>query len=617
MKYFINIEAKDGSYTCLLREIESSKSYPEFSVGLSPDDSVQIKEQSVSLAALIKKLADYQPEDLSHFFDDRGQLQIGCYLFNQIFKPLRDSDRTALINAEVEVRIVTKNEHIAKLPWSLLAYEELFLTTGKWSVALSPPCEECADCLLPPSPRLLFICPQPRSWGDTEAEPHIEELKTLLATANHLYTQEKYLRIVNTWSDLVSALESFKPHVVYYYGHGAADANSSRLVFSTSDRSKADIRPVADFANLLRSLQNDHPIVVYVNCCKGDVGGLLGVTFQLGAFIPAVITNCTIALVDAAREQGRHIWKNILVNGVAPHEAFSGMRRRLAAANFSVSDVRWITPVLHYSYKKWEFKAPTNISRLQLKPNWDNMLDRTRQTAEVIYRVGLMLRSQKSASVAFLWHGNEGEGIDQFYHRLEIELHDGFQDVALYQIAPAWPLELHNFHRSISDMVAQAFEVADMSEVPDKIRFEKTKKGVHRTLVYVRHPVLTGEMALSDANQFRNYLEWLDKNLTSKVDESTCLLIGFGFEHNGNSTVGAGVSFKRESFKGLEKSEFSSLAFYVLDELQKVEEFDLVEFMRVQNYQVPREIRDRLIASIIEKTNGHYQRVVAELKDTL
>jgi len=613
--FFADIETKDGSYTCFLREVYASKSYPEFLVRLAPTDSVNIKGQTVSLAALLQKLADYNPEDLSFFFDDRGQLEFGQFLFDELFRSLGTSEQTRLSSDSVELRIVTEDEHVAQLPWCLLARKGIFLTTEKWSVGLSRKLEDCVDCLLHPSPRVLFVMPQPKGWGDTEAGDHLLELERLISAANPLHVRTKNLRAVETWDDLTSTLMSWRPHIVYYYGHGTGDRNASRLVFATKE-GQSETRSIADLANLLRS-QTDQPKIVYVNCCKGDVGGLLGVSFQLGPFIPAVITNCTTARVDAAREQARTVWKNILVSGLAPHEAIVSMRRRVAEANFSFNDIRWMTPVLHYRYKKWEFKAPVNVLRLQLNPNWDNLLDRTKQTGEVVLRVGYLLQVQKRQCLAFLWHGHGGQGVEQFYQRLKLEIQDRFPDVALHQVTPAWPQELHNFHRSISDMLTQAFEVATVGEIPHAIRFEMLRRGAHRAIAYIRHPVLNAETELSHPVQLQNYLEWLDKNLAPQIDEATCLLIGFGLEHNAAFPFGSGMPFKREVFEPLESYEFNLLTFYLLEELGRVEKRDLVDFMRVQNYRAPANIRESIIASILEKTGGEYERVLQELKEAL
>lgn len=610
---FVTIAVRDGSYTCQLRDVSASKSYPEFAVRLGPNDSATINGEAVSLAALLKKLADYDSNDLSSFFNDEGQSQIGQYLFDEIFRSLNDAEQTKLCSDGVELRVVTSDEHIARLPWCLLYRKGVFLTTEKWSVALSPNLENCADCLLPPSPRLLFVVPQPKDWSETQGESHVEELELLLSAANYLHIRGKHLRVVQTWEDLVKTVSSWQPHVLYFYGHGIATKNSSKLVFSDNS-GQGETRSLVDLANLLKT-EADPPKIAYLNCCKGDVGGFLGVTFQLGAFIPAVITNCTVALVDAAREQGRTVWRNILVNGVPPHEALVSMRRRVAAANFSLCDVRWMTPVLHYRYKKWDFKAPANWSRLQFKPNWDNLLDRTKQTGEVILRVGSMLHSNNRNCLAFLWHGQQGQGVDQFYQRLKLEMQDHFPDVALYEVTPAWPQELHNFNRSLSDMLAEAFEVASIAEIPSAISSRMASRSASRAVAYIRHPVLSGETQLSDPTQLQNYLEWLDKNIAAEAGENTCLLIGFGLEHNSYLPAGAGVPFNLEAYDVLENTEFTWLTFYILEELGTVSRRDLLDFMRVHNWQLPNSIRDNLIKGILDKTGGQYQKVLEELKE--
>jgi len=619
IRYFVNFEPAGGSYDCLLRECHSSKSYPKFPVRLGADDAVTIKGETVTLGALIKKLAAYDERDLAHWLDDRGQLLLGSYLFDQIFQPLTESQRVRLRSAEVEVRIVANDdEHLARLPWAILAEGEVFLTAANWSVALSASEEECIDCMLPPSPRLLMVTPQPTGWADTEAAEHIAELELMLAVVNPLHAKGKSFRVVESWEDFKSALISFRPHIVYFYGHGTADENASRLVFAAAAGNAPLLVPAVDFAALLRSLDVDRPIIAYINCCKGEVGGLLGVGLQLRGFIPAVITNSTVARVDAAREQAKTVWKNILINGSSPHQAMISMRRPVPVSNFSFSDVRWITPVLHYRYRKWDFKAPANELRLQLKTNWENMLNRTKQTAEVILRLGSILRADSQRlSLAFLWHGLKRSGVEQFYHRLEIEVQDRFSDVAFWRIDLAWPQELYNFHRSMSDMLTQSFAVADLSDIAHQIRFEMMRQGRPSIVVFLRHPSLLPDAELSHPTQLRNYLEWLDKNVAAHLDESACLLIGLGFEESEADALKSSSVFKRESFQPVEEFEFGWLSFYVLEELGNVERRDLVDFLRTQNFRLPVGIRDQTISQILAKTGGHYEPVLDQLREII
>ena len=75
---------------------------------------------------------------------------------------------------------------------------------------------------------------------------------------------------------------------------------------------------------------------------------------QLEDFAPAVITNRTVAHIDAARAQAMALWEDVLLKGVAPHRAMAGLYRRLGRLNLSTADARWMTPVLHAHYGSWK-----------------------------------------------------------------------------------------------------------------------------------------------------------------------------------------------------------------------------------------------------------------------
>ena len=98
--------------------------------------------------------------------------------------------------------------------------------------------------------------------------------------------------------------------------------------------------------------------LVYVNCCQGDAGGFLGVGMQLADFVPAVMTNRTVAMVSAAQAQALAFWENVLLKGIAPHKAVTRLYRGMEDLNLSAVDVRWMTPVLHCGYDTWRANPP-------------------------------------------------------------------------------------------------------------------------------------------------------------------------------------------------------------------------------------------------------------------
>lgn len=197
--------------------------------------------------------------------------------------------------------VQSDDEAINRLPWAVLAHSGIFLSTAGWSIALGG-APDAPDRELPPSPRILVIAPQPVDVPPTYAALHLEALETLLSSHDHLLAWGRHLKRVETWEEFTQEAPAFEPQVVYFYGHGEGDLHRARLAFAGRPRKELQAVPVADFALHLRHLPTP-PCLVYVNCCLGDAAGNLGVGQQLRGFVPAVITNRTMAMIDAAQVQ--------------------------------------------------------------------------------------------------------------------------------------------------------------------------------------------------------------------------------------------------------------------------------------------------------------------------
>ena len=181
-------------------------------------------------------------------------------------------------------------------------------------------------------------------------------------------------------------------HLLYYYGHGIGNEDYSRLVFAAGNPAEPIIdRPVADLATCLS--QSDYqPLLAYINCCQGDTAGLLGAGHQLLRMIPVVVTNRTVARIDAARQQAMVFWKATLLERIPPHTAISQMYSRLGDMNLTLKDVRWMTPVLHSRYLNWKAK-PYPRHPPDHNTHWQFRVDRTKQVNEVVGSTSKMLRS--------------------------------------------------------------------------------------------------------------------------------------------------------------------------------------------------------------------------------
>jgi hypothetical protein len=585
---------------------------------LRPDTTLVVKGKPLTCKELTRRLINYKLNNPDLIFDERGQLEIGRHLFTQIAGTMADEQKREVLKAKVAVRIVTEDETAARLPWCLLVERRDFLVAGDWSVAFSLPHNECLDRTLPSNPRILIVAPCPIDRTTTEAKEHLNELEDQVwSGVNDAYTYGKSLKVVESWDEFVAELESFLPHIVYYYGHGHGDENSSRLVFKKAGEWESDEVPVSNFAHALKRLKGDAPLIAYINCCQGDAGGSLGVSKQLGEFVPAVITNCTTAYVDAARKQALEIWKGLLLDRKSPHEAVSAIRINLDKVGLFFKDLRWITPILHYSYKRWSyephgFEQSTSDHSLNLDFNWRHKLNRTKQFFEVMERMEWVMHRPGARSFAFLAFGQKGQGFLDFYRRVEVELPLRISGTWLPPIRPAWPLEFSgNYYRSFSERLCEAFKVSSLNDIPNNL------SGVHdeiRKFLLIEHsPVelpVEGDLPNKYLYRLQAYLQWLNNKFVMILPDNIFLLIGFSF------AVPVPDTFKARASEILVRGlSLDRIRFSLLDQLTSVTVQELESFLETYDMLPPKEHISDVIQKIINRTGGVYEHVVEQVKN--
>ncbi|HEX8089867.1 MAG TPA: hypothetical protein VF762_13490, partial [Blastocatellia bacterium] len=186
MRYYVEIESAVEGYAGRYHQGRPAAEQPFVSIALGRDDRLSINGSSHSLGDLTEKLIGYQPDTLQNIFNEHGQLELGQYLFSQVFGRAKAASMLQLQHERVEVRIITSDEHIARLPWVLLADRGIFLSNIGWSVSLSSNVS-CNDCEVPPSPRILVVMPEPVGYPETGAAAHLEDLEDILSGANHLH----------------------------------------------------------------------------------------------------------------------------------------------------------------------------------------------------------------------------------------------------------------------------------------------------------------------------------------------------------------------------------------------------------------------------------------------
>jgi hypothetical protein len=221
-----------------------------------------------------------------------------------------------------------------------------------------------------------------------------------------------------------------------------------------------------------------------------------------------------------------------------------------------------------------------------------------------------MLQEHKPRSLAYVWYGQEGQGVDLFHKRLKFELQEKLMNVYLYEIQPDWPIELHKPHLSFSNMLTEAFGVQSLDDIPGRIR--SLNHGVFgcRTLVYVRHiPVRSSK--LINLEELKTYFEWWNYNFVPLLEGETYALLSVSFV--------VGDAFKlRKKWKEQERIDdlrFPMTVIELLDEMEQVAKKDLLDFLYTHNINLPLSRQDRILDKILEKTKGHYEMTLEELKD--
>ncbi|MCP4699034.1 MAG: hypothetical protein GY862_19600 [Gammaproteobacteria bacterium] len=624
MRYYFDIQTQGASaYAC--GEAGGGEMLHLKDLQLGEQAKVQIKSKFYSLGALVRLLIQFEDDEL---LDDRDQLEIGRHLYAQTIARLPPGEQKKLRAAdEVILHISSPDEHITRLPWVLLAREQDMLNTCGWSVLLAgAPFAQADDdgmfrlhhslqsVELPPAPRLLVIAPQPKGVADTEADTHLDALQARLSGGDRHLAWGKHLRRAADWDEFMRVLPEFRPHLIYYYGHGTGTEHRADLIFANAQGKRKDV-PMTDFAQCINR-QETFPLLVYVNCCQGGAAGFLGAGRQINA--PAVLTNRTVAMIPAAQAQAMALWESVILKGRVPHRALQQVYLRTAELNLSRADVRWMTPVLYGHYREWRANPPKPAKHWVTDDHWHLKVDRIGQFGTVTHLTREMLRNKRPRCLFFVWYGREGEGIDLFHDRLASELEVDLPSAAeVYSVRPAWPDHLANAEIAFCEVTEEAFEVNSLENIPARIR--EQNRGERQVLTYLNHlPIITRpytsqEMLNNSINPrtLRAYFEWCDRVYAGLLEPGQYMLIGISF------VVKDPLKFRnwfRSEQQGL---DLRNSVVRLLDAMEILAEEDLKDFLHLHDIPLPASQRDKVIKAILAKTEGHYEQTIAELQNWL
>jgi hypothetical protein len=159
-------------------------------------------------------------------------------------------------------------------------------------------------------------------------------------------------------------------------------------------------------------------------------------------------------------------------------------------------------------------------------------------------------------------------------------------------------------------MLAEAFAVPTLDQIPNRIRAENRGVSGRRTLVYVRHqPVRSARLV--NPGVLKTYLEWWDCNFAPLLEGEVYALLGVSF------VVGNPHKFYKALLEKerLDNLHLSLTVFQLLDEMERVVKKDLLDFLNTHNINLPLARKDRVLERILEQTAGHYEMTLDALKD--
>lgn len=603
MRYILEIYRAADLYAGRIHQGDPEMSCELAELALSTDSEVVIKGQPYKLGDLVDALIDYDIEDINSLFDVRGQLALGQHLYAQTVGKLNKWEKERLSKADfVDLRIITEDESVSRLPWTLLANGGVFLAANGWSIALSSHMKY-RDHTLAPSPVVLLVLPQPADRRPTDAERHRKALEAVLY-------RHKVL-VARTWEQFTRLTAEFAPQVIYYYGHGTGNWNSSSLLFAAGGAQSSIEKPIADVATYLRNLPGSPPRLVYLNCCYGDAGGILGAGRQLGDFIPAVITNSTAARIGAAQEQGLGFLRSVLLKGNSPHVAITEIRGNLTGMNLTFKDIRWMTPVLHCHYDRWTTNLPRPRSRLARDPHWDLKVNRSNQFSVVHSNTMQMIRRHSPAALAYVWYGGEDQGVSLFNQRLEVELRE--LSSRFWSISLDWPMHFEAPATDFEYMFTAALSdrnIDSVDDIPHCIADEFYGKGSGPTLLYIsnKHPLRPSAVKPPELRKFLEW--WANRFVTALSNTQTFAVLGLSFllKNVEQDRIHLEESKISDGFVGRVK-------FQVLEEFDNLAVKDLVECLMMNQIELPPDRLKITLKNILSRSLGRYEPTVELLKD--
>lgn len=331
----------------------------------------------------------------------------------------------------VRLRIWTEDPALMALPWRMAQRNGLWLLNSGWTFELVQEAKAAKLLELSALCPILCVVPAYQVGRDLSGDLHLLELKERLSKIKPLEARLRpdAFRLVRSVSELSDALGTFRPEILYYFGHGVIEDGAACLDFGER------CGGLCLFSDLKRWMGSRFPRIVFLNGCMTGATGHTAAGPQLAPDVPLVIASRTTAFTLHARETALRWFQRTLGDGMDPVIAIHRLE-----PGYSQRDFQWTTHAVHSAYRDARLGAQ---SPEVYDSAGSHRLNRDSPRARVVKHIA-ELRDHPSRRVeAVVAYGRPGNLIHAFCNQAldEIELHGGvhYQCIPLKLPEPARP----------------------------------------------------------------------------------------------------------------------------------------------------------------------------------
>ncbi|MEY9123805.1 hypothetical protein [Bradyrhizobium yuanmingense] len=507
---------------------------------------------------------------------------------------------------------------VYRLPWSFLTIADddraSFLSrtrSGPGSITLDAWPDRGAtapfETKLPPHPVVLLVIPL-NSTGkeDTFGKEHLKVIQTALGPYYEKPTLQKNVIHASTFEEFSTALETMRPHVIYFYGHAKPSGNSTVFWFDHGKVTQhVDVGEICGAVQRLRETTPFAP-VVWVNACQSAAAERNNFLRLLSPLAATVLATRTLAAVADSRAIAEKALPAIVIGGHAPHAA---IRDVLSTSPPPMLAGRWATTVISVQYELWSALGTEErqVPDLESAGDFPMRVDRTHALSSIAGQLGPRLRLPPTAPHVVVWKGPPEQSLEVFTRRFIDHLAETFPDWSTVELRVSLQLDPRPASESENDdlvsvliaLLGRPLDPDDVTTVNHKrIRDETMRLSKPRTVLLFVH----GPFTRANLGAVNDYLKnW--RSLHAAIDtQGGNVHVVLCFAFNDENTVAEGPTLVGDGF--------------ITEPLGPVSPRELAEHMaqfRLFYNYAPDEI-DAKANELARETNGMFRLIHARLE---